>query len=73
MNEADVVETLMDGDEEFKKLFEEHKELDKKVNDLQESHSFSPEDELEIKRLKKMKLSLKDRIERKKREFLVNN
>jgi len=68
MSEAERIEKLLEDDEEFKKIYSEHRELDEVVRNLEEKESLSEEDEVEIKRLKKIKLSLKDRMEAKIRE-----
>lgn len=68
MSEAEIIEKLLEDDEEFKKIYAEHRELDGVVRNLEEKESLSEEDEIEIKRLKKIKLSLKDRMEAKIRD-----
>ena len=68
MSEAEIIEKLLEDDEEFKKIYAEHRELDEVVRNLEEKESLSEEDEIEIKRLKKIKLSLKDRMEAKIRD-----
>ena len=68
MNEEEIIKRLLEGDEEFKKLYFEHRQLDNTVKDLERKGSFSTDEELEIKRLKKMKLALKDKMEEKIRK-----
>ena len=63
MNKTEIIEKLLEGDEEFKKIYFEHRELDEVVKNLEEKESLALEDEVEVKRLKKIKLSLKDRME----------
>lgn len=65
MSEEEIIEKLLEDDEEFKKIYAEHRELDEVVRSLEEKENASDEDEVEIKRLKKIKLSLKDRMEAK--------
>jgi uncharacterized protein len=65
MKDSNLVEKLLEGDDEFKKLYFEHRKLDDIVKGLEEKDSISIDDELEIKKLKKMKLSLKDQMEMK--------
>lgn len=65
MSEEEIIEKLLEDDEEFQKIFAEHRELDDVVASLEEKEALSEEDEVEIKRLKKIKLSLKDRMEAK--------
>ena len=62
MNETEIIEKLLEGDEEFKKIYFEHRELDEVVNSLEKKESLTLDDEVEVKRLKKIKLSLKDRM-----------
>ncbi len=69
MNETDIIEKLLEGDEEFKQMYFEHRELDEVVKSLEEKESQTLDDEVEVKRLKKIKLSLKDRIEARIHEF----
>ena len=66
MTETEIVEKLLEGDDEFKELYFEHRKLDDIVRGLEKKSSLSLDEELEIKKLKKMKLSLKDRMESKK-------
>ena len=65
MKEANIVERLLDGDEEFKELYLEHRKLDDIVKGLENKEIITFDDELEIKKLKKIKLSLKDKMELK--------
>lgn len=68
MKELEIVETLLRGDEEFKRLYYEHRKLDDAVKELETKGSLSFDEELEVKRLKKTKLALKDRMEEKIRK-----
>ncbi len=65
MKESEIIERLLQGDEEFKRLYSEHRKLDDVVKELETKGSLSLDDELEVKRLKKTKLALKDRMEEK--------
>ena len=69
MTESEIVEKLIAGDDELQKLYFEHRELDEVVRSLESKESLSFDDEVEVKRLKKIKLSLKDRIEAKIAEW----
>ena len=64
-----IKEELLKTDETFKKLYEEHLESKKKVQEIQAKGSLSEEDESEIKRIKVHKLALKDQMEAMAREF----
>jgi len=68
MKELEIVEKLLRGDEEFKRLYYEHRKLDDAVKELETKGSLSFDEELEVKRLKKTKLGLKDRMEEKIRK-----
>lgn len=63
MNESELIEKLLEEDEEFKNIYFEHRELDEVVNSLEKKENMTFDDEVEVKRLKKIKLSLKDRME----------
>lgn len=68
MKESEIIERLLQGDEEFKRLYSEHRKLDDVVKELETKGSLSLDDELKVKRLKKTKLALKDRMEEKIRK-----
>lgn len=63
MTESDIIEKLLEADEEFKRLYFEHRELDDVVRSLESKETLSLDDEMEVRKLKKIKLSLKDRME----------
>ena len=65
MTETDIIEKLLEADEEFKRLYFEHRELDDVVRSLESKDTLSFDDEMEVRKLKKVKLSLKDRMEAK--------
>ncbi len=69
MSEEAIIEKLLEGDEEFKKIYTEHRELDEKIKQLENQGTDPDEDEIEVKRLKKIKLSLKDQMEAKIRSL----
>ena len=57
-----VIESLVDKDPELKKYYEEHQELERKLAEFQHKHHLSPDEEVEKKRLQKLKLLGKDKI-----------
>ncbi|GJM14705.1 MAG: hypothetical protein DHS20C13_00320 [Thermodesulfobacteriota bacterium] len=63
MNESEIIEKLLEEDENFKKIYFEHRELDEVISKLEAKESLTFDDEVEVRRLKKIKLSLKDRLE----------
>ncbi len=69
MKESEIIERLLEGDDEFKRLYSEHRELDDAIKELEIKGSLSIEEELEVKRLKKTKLTLKDKMEEKIRRI----
>lgn len=67
MNVAEVAEeTLRDRlrteDPEFKKLEQEHRRLDNELMNFETHVYLSPEEEVERRRLQKMKLAAKDKM-----------
>jgi len=69
MKEMEIIERLLEGDEEFKRLYFEHRKLDDTVKEIEKKGTLSIDEELEVKRLKKMKLALKDKMEEKIRRI----
>jgi len=61
--ELDLINKLVDKDEELKRLWEEHLELEKKIEEYNKRLYLTPEEEAEKNRLKKLKLAGKDRIQ----------
>ncbi|GIW46292.1 MAG: hypothetical protein KatS3mg078_0169 [Deltaproteobacteria bacterium] len=68
MKEEEIIEQLLEKDEEFRALYLEHRKLDDMVKALEQKGPVSLDEELEIKKLKKKKLSLKDEMEQKIRK-----
>lgn len=56
-------ERLIASDETFRQLYEEHREYKQRLASIRHKSLLSQEDEIEIKRIKLHKLSLKDRME----------
>lgn len=67
--EDKLVQKLLEEDDGFRNLFSEHRQLDEKVAVLENKEILSIEDELEIKQFKKLKLSLKDKMQNKIKEL----
>ncbi len=65
MEERDeaLINKLINHDETLRKYWEEHLELKKRVEEYNKRVYLTPEEELEKKRLKKIKLRGKDKIE----------
>ncbi len=60
---------LLARDTEFRLLFEEHQDSDRRLQELIHKPSLTAEEEALEKQIKLHKLSLKDRMEAKLREF----
>ncbi len=61
-SEEEFIISLMDKDPELKKYYEEHQELEKKLSGYQNKSHLTPLEEVEKKRLQKLKLAGKDKI-----------
>lgn len=60
--EERLIISLLDKDPELRKYYEEHQELERKLQGYQHKAHLTPGEELEKKRLQKLKLAGKDRI-----------
>jgi uncharacterized protein YdcH (DUF465 family) len=64
MSQTDSLkQELLDTDDEFRRLFEEHQNYERRLESLHEKSFFSEQDEQEEKRIKLQKLRLKDRMQ----------
>lgn len=54
---------LIESNEEFGALFEQHQNFERRLEELQDKSLLSEEDELEEKQIKRQKLFLKDKME----------
>ena len=61
--QRDLVETLLDSDEEYRKLREEHRTCEARLQEIYARSFLSDEDQIETTRIKKKKLYLKDRMQ----------
>ncbi|HEX4952325.1 MAG TPA: DUF465 domain-containing protein [Thermoanaerobaculia bacterium] len=55
-------EELLDSDQEFRRLYDEHQQCERRLGELHLKSLFSEQDEVEEKQLKLHKLALKDRM-----------
>ena len=69
MTEQDIVKILSSESDEFQKLGAEHKDLEDVLDDLNQRVHLTPEEEVEKKRVQKLKLSKKDRMAELVREY----
>jgi len=61
--DQDLVRQLWDSNPRFRKLYEEHQLLEKELDNLSDKHFLSPEEEVEKKKMQKLKLAGKDEME----------
>jgi uncharacterized protein len=61
-HEEELIRSLIEGDPELRHFYQEHLELERRLAALQHRHYLTPEEELEKKRIQKVKLAGKDRI-----------
>ena len=59
----DLKEELLKTDNEYRRLYEEHQEYERRLGQLNQSSLLSQDDEIEAKRIKLHKLTLKDRMQ----------
>jgi uncharacterized protein YdcH (DUF465 family) len=61
--DLDLILKLMDRDPELKRYVEEHRELEARLDEMNRRPYLTPEETVERKRLQKMKLAGRDKIE----------
>ncbi|MFN3395797.1 MAG: DUF465 domain-containing protein [Thermodesulfovibrionales bacterium] len=69
MKEEEIVEILKRENEEFKRLAEEHRNLDNMLTEIDRKPYLTAEEEIERKRIQKLKLNKKDRMAELIREY----
>jgi uncharacterized protein YdcH (DUF465 family) len=62
--EDELIQRLMKENEEFLKAKQAHSEFSKQLDEMEKKEFLTPQDEIEIKILKKKKLACKDQMER---------
>jgi uncharacterized protein YdcH (DUF465 family) len=62
MKEEEIKEHLISSNPEFRRLVEEHKQYEGRLEELHRRHHLTDHDHLEEIRLKKKKLHLKDQM-----------
>jgi hypothetical protein len=60
--DEELIQSLLERDAELKRYYEEHIELELQLAQLQGKPFLTPEEEIEKKRIQKVKLAGKDRI-----------
>jgi uncharacterized protein YdcH (DUF465 family) len=66
----DVKTLLLQNNDQYRQLAEQHHELDNRLHELTDKPYLSPSEQLEQVTIKKRKLALKDRMEAMAREYL---
>lgn len=69
MRDEEIIEILKRDNEEFRKLYEEHRHLDNLLNELNRRHYLTAEEEIEKKRMQKEKLYKKDKMAEMIRQY----
>ncbi len=69
IDDREITQRLLTTDEEFKKLHEQHQEMEQMLAKFKGRLYLSPSEEAEVKRLKKKKLLRKDEMYRKIFEY----
>ena len=69
MKEEEVVEALKKENEEFRRIYQEHRDLDSQLLEYNRKSRLTAEEEIEINRIKKEKLYKKDKIAELVREY----
>ena len=62
MDEAKIKAHLLENDQEFRKAFDKHQKLEKKLYKFQDKNFLTEEEKVKEKQLKKKKLLLKDKM-----------
>ncbi len=68
-NRDELVKKLLREDAEFKKSYKAHHDYEEKIAKIDRKKRLTPEDEVERNRLKKLKLALKDGMEKRLSEY----
>ena len=61
--DLELIDQLISDDQELAHLWHQHLEMENRLEVLSQRRYLTPEEEVEVKRLKKVKLAGKDRIE----------
>jgi uncharacterized protein YdcH (DUF465 family) len=73
LKEQEIIEKLLKDNEEFKKVSEEHHQLDGLLTEIDKKVYLTPEEEIERKKLQKQKLAKKDKMAEMIRDFKQTN
>ena len=64
MNDQELMKNLLEEDEAFRKTYKAHRDYEKRVSKMDNRPHLSEDEKIEKDRLKKLKLKLKDEMER---------
>jgi uncharacterized protein YdcH (DUF465 family) len=60
--DEELIQSLLEREPDLRRYWEEHVDLERQLSTFQQKHYLSPEEEVEKKRLQKLKLAGKDKI-----------
>jgi len=60
--DEELIQTLLEREPELRRYYEEHVDLERRLGAYQQKVYLSPDEELEKRRLQKLKITGKDRI-----------
>ncbi|MFN8544594.1 MAG: DUF465 domain-containing protein [Candidatus Binatia bacterium] len=60
--DEELIQTLLDGEPDLRRYYDEHVDLERRLNAFHQKAYLTPDEEVERKRLQKLKLAGKDRI-----------
>jgi uncharacterized protein YdcH (DUF465 family) len=63
MSHDELKEELLHTDDEYRRLYEEHKDCERRLAEINTKTLLAQDDEIEEKKIKLHKLTLKDRME----------
>ncbi|MBL7049736.1 MAG: DUF465 domain-containing protein [Nitrospira sp.] len=69
MEDEDVIEALREQSEEYRKIENDHKKLNRTLDAINKKKFLTTEEDVQKKKLQKQKLQLKDRLAELKRDF----
>jgi hypothetical protein len=61
-HDEELIRSLLDQDEELRRHYEEHQVYERQLEELRRKHRLTADEELEQKRVQKLKLAGMDRI-----------
>ncbi len=62
MKEQEIIDALKNDNDEFRRLYEEHRRLEDKLSELEQKRYLTTEEEVERKQIQKQKLHKKDQM-----------